>query len=1051
MSDVLLPPHNPPCPAQGSVDLSWLPHAKNIGERVEGRVAAALWDMLDSESDDVDDREKRGTEVLRGLNDFPYPTPAWSGAHTPVLDDMDLDDGEMIAALFGPHGHRTMAEFYAAWEASNPGRSAEGIMRLHAMSFAIPNEEKYYRHADTIDLPYVSDLGVGSGDRIVAANRYTDPGHTTHSIFVMWPNGTRQHSFGHAGHGERDYHGIGGLDVDALDRIAVSSIEGGRVQLYNMDGTYNSTVASPGRGPGQLHRPADVAADSRGMIAVHDKGNSRVQAFGADGALAAIVKDTPLPYGPPHHHVDYSNDTFLAFDRGDRLAAANRVSNGIAVYDGNYSYLHSIREFIPYVIPNYVYSGLDAHPDGRLVAATGVGSVVLYDGNRISDEIRSFDRVEGFARVTDVAVDSKGRIIVAAPYDRRIQVYDVDREPPEIVGASALLSAAGSAGNASGSRVVVLVNFSEAVTVTGLPFVQLAAGGLSPRAYYESGSGTPVLRFAYDVRPCDAPGSPVRHAGAGAIAPNGALIMDGSGNAANLTLPEHDDGGLSLPAGPVVLGPGTGPCPPARVVSVAPQGDALAAAAAGDLVNITVRFSTDVDVVAGPGGGLPALVLDMDVSGPRARDRGVASAAYASGNGTDELVFSYKVRRGDASGDLGYAAADSLSLNGGAIAASVDGAPADATLPEPGTRGSLSHGADIAVDAAAEIFRIGALAGGYMAAAGPSTPPSAWLPAVRAAAADFNAEQAGRGAVLLDITVFDANAGGDPAAALRAAHAGGDGPSAYVGPVSDKALQAMRPYAVDNGIVLVSPSSSAPSLAIPRDGVFRMVPDLARQVPAAALLLKNAGITAAVLVVTLEHTIWKETGPFAIRGSERAVFDAAAEELKRHGIAVDGEDAHITVSGFFGSPTDLINEAVERFESQPEHRGSVAVLYLGTAPWFSDLARQVAGSYAASSVRWFAMDGLATSAQLASDPAALAAARGMRIESILLEPPASSATARIDAAIAESVRGFGSRYASAAMSPNALLTAYAAYDATYLNRQGSRCHYSRAGVGRPRS
>ena len=76
----------------------------------------------------------------------------------------------------------------------------------------------------------------------------------------------------------------------------------------------------------------------------------------------------------------------------------------------------------------------------------------------------------------------------------------------------------------------------------------------------------------------------------------------------------------------------------------------------------------------------------------------------------------------------------------------------------------------------------------------------------------------------LDVVVADSQT--SPGAALdHLARQHADGISAVVGPYSSAELAAMKDYADSNEMIIISPSSSAPSLAIPGDNVFRLIPD----------------------------------------------------------------------------------------------------------------------------------------------------------------------------------------------------------------------------------
>jgi hypothetical protein len=103
----------------------------------------------------------------------------------------------------------------------------------------------------------------------------------------------------------------------------------------------------------------------------------------------------------------------------------------------------------------------------------------------------------------------------------------------------------------------------------------------------------------------------------------------------------------------------------------------------GSVIDVRVTFSETVNVT-----GTPQLLLETGIT-----DR---NATYASGSGSDTLVFNYTVQAGDASNDLNYVATGSLTLNGGTIKDSADN-NATLTLPSPGEAGSLGNNKDIVI------------------------------------------------------------------------------------------------------------------------------------------------------------------------------------------------------------------------------------------------------------------------------------------------------------------------------------------------------------------
>ena len=67
-----------------------------------------------------------------------------------------------------------------------------------------------------------------------------------------------------------------------------------------------------------------------------------------------------------------------------------------------------------------------------------------------------------------------------------------------------------------------------------------------------------------------------------------------------------------------------------------------------------------------------------------------------------------------------------------------------------------------------------------------------------------------------------------------------------IGPGTSAAVQGIKDYADKNGIILISPSATAPSLAKAGDNFFRFVPDDSHQAPAISELMWNDGIRVVV-------------------------------------------------------------------------------------------------------------------------------------------------------------------------------------------------------------
>ena len=186
----------------------------------------------------------------------------------------------------------------------------------------------------------------------------------------------------------------------------------------------------------------------------------------------------------------------------------------------------------------------------------------------------------------------------------------------------------------AGKKVLLTVDFSEKVTVSGHPVLKLNDGGV---ASYVSGSGTTALKFAYTVA---AGQNTADLTVTGLSLAGGATIKDAAGNNAVLT------GAVTNPVGVLQIDTKA-----PTIKSVTTSGAGITAGNgdldAGKVVTLTVDFSEKVTVT-----GHPVLKLN---------DGGLAR--YVSGSGTTALTFAYTVAAGQNTADL---TVTGLTLAGGA-------------------------------------------------------------------------------------------------------------------------------------------------------------------------------------------------------------------------------------------------------------------------------------------------------------------------------------------------------------------------------------------------
>ena len=191
----------------------------------------------------------------------------------------------------------------------------------------------------------------------------------------------------------------------------------------------------------------------------------------------------------------------------------------------------------------------------------------------------------------------------------------------------------------AGKTVILTVTFSENVTVTGAPTLNLNDGA---KATYTSGSGSTTLTFTYVV----AAGQNTADLAVNALALNGGTIKDAAGNNAVLT------GAAVNPAGILQIDT-TAP----TIKSVVASGPGITSGAgdldAGKTVTLTVNFSEAVTVAGVTSSTTPFLTLND-----------LGTATYVSGSGTAALTFAYTVAAGQNTPDL---TVTGLTLNGATI------------------------------------------------------------------------------------------------------------------------------------------------------------------------------------------------------------------------------------------------------------------------------------------------------------------------------------------------------------------------------------------------
>ena len=236
--------------------------------------------------------------------------------------------------------------------------------------------------------------------------------------------------------------------------------------------------------------------------------------------------------------------------------------------------------------------------------------------------------------------------------DSALSAYSTGRSGGSIVSSSNWASGVYRIGD----DVQVTVMFSENVTVTGSPQLELAIGSRNRTAEYESTDGSAVV-FSYTVAEgdSDSNGIAIR---ANELTLNSGSIKDAADNDANLShnALADQDGHKVDGIRPRI----------SRFFLAASSGGSDGAYSEGEELIIVAEFTEDFP--RGSVSGPPQVALDFDGAERIARwDSSLLFGLGPGGSTRDYAVFGYVVQEGDLDSDGVTISANSIDLNGGFI------------------------------------------------------------------------------------------------------------------------------------------------------------------------------------------------------------------------------------------------------------------------------------------------------------------------------------------------------------------------------------------------
>jgi len=183
----------------------------------------------------------------------------------------------------------------------------------------------------------------------------------------------------------------------------------------------------------------------------------------------------------------------------------------------------------------------------------------------------------------------------------------------------------------------------------------------------------------------------------------------------------------------------------------------------------------------------------------------------------------------------------------------------------------------------------------------------------------------------------------------------GQGIRVVIGPGSSAELEALKGYSDQKGILLVSTMSTATSLAIAGDSVFRFIPDDTHQAGATAYYLDADGIEAIIPV--WRGDVWGD-----------GLLSAVSERLQRENHTIlDGMRYEPGTQEFHNIAASLdrqAGEAISRYGAN--HVGVYAITFAELVP----LMNVSSGKPNLSLIKWYGADGNVLIDPLTKDPIA---------------------------------------------------------------------------------
>jgi branched-chain amino acid transport system substrate-binding protein len=177
-----------------------------------------------------------------------------------------------------------------------------------------------------------------------------------------------------------------------------------------------------------------------------------------------------------------------------------------------------------------------------------------------------------------------------------------------------------------------------------------------------------------------------------------------------------------------------------------------------------------------------------------------------------------------------------------------------------------------------------------------------------------------------------------------------------IGPQSSAEVARIKPYADAHNILVISQGSTASSLAIPGDNIFRFCPNDTREAEALVALLQHDGIRAIV-------PLWRNDA------GNNGLHDSVQVRFQAFGGRVASGFRYEPTTTDFSAATNSVASQIASLSSGGINPSAIAV-YLAAFDEAVDVFHSAEPNPTLANTAWYGSDGVALSAALTSDSSA---------------------------------------------------------------------------------